>query len=119
MDHPSHHRCWSEKYLVEYLFQLGMMKHPPDVSAGPSSCALLLQWEETTCSGHSWILHICQCSAVCGLKGAAGGDGEGLLSSTNGMAYILPAKVLSDTKFHISWGKVFSECSETVHKLIL
>jgi len=56
---------------------------------------------------------------VCGLKGAAGGDGEGLLSSTNGMAYILPAKVLSDMKFHISWGKVFSECSETVHKLIL
>lgn len=35
------------------------------------------------------------------------------------MAYILLAKGLSDMKFHKSYEKVFSECPEKVHKLIL
>lgn len=56
---------------------------------------------------------------MCGLKGAVGGDGKDLCFLTNGTAYILLAKGLSDMKFHKSYGRVFSECPEMVHKLIL
>lgn len=42
-----------------------------------------------------------------------------MLFLTNSMAYILLAKGLSDMKFHKYYEKVFSECPETVHKLML
>lgn len=58
-------------------------------------------------------------SAPCGLEEALGGDGEDLLFLTNGMAYILLAKGLLDMKFCKYYEKVFSECPEKVHELIL